>query len=146
MPKPEKSEFVKIDPGCYFLSLTVSGYHIKTISKSFGHSKKNNFRFSALGLSRSTDFRSESGVKSINNRKPLKSYTNPPKIIGLIPILNEQFKFYVPQHGRALVPCRLVWGQSDLIIGFPVHKLVYPPMFRSIRLQLLEKLLFQFQC
>ena len=40
MPKPEKSEFVKIDRGGYFLSLTVSGYHIKTISKSFGRSKR----------------------------------------------------------------------------------------------------------
>ena len=40
MPKPEKSEFVKIDRGGYFLSLTVSGYHIKTISKSFGCSKR----------------------------------------------------------------------------------------------------------
>ena len=32
VPKPEKSEFVKIDRGGYFLSLTVSGYHIITIS------------------------------------------------------------------------------------------------------------------
>ena len=40
MPKPEKSEFVKIDRGGYFLSLTISGYHIKTISKSFGRSKR----------------------------------------------------------------------------------------------------------
>ena len=39
MPKPEKSEFVKIDRGGYFLSLTVSGY-INTISKSFGRSKR----------------------------------------------------------------------------------------------------------
>ena len=40
MPKTEKSEFVKIDRGGYFLSLTVSGYHNNTISKSFGHSKR----------------------------------------------------------------------------------------------------------
>ena len=40
MPKPEKSEFVKIDRGGYFLSLIVSGYHINTISKSFGRSKR----------------------------------------------------------------------------------------------------------
>ena len=40
MPKPEKSEFVKIDRGGHFLSLTVSGYHINTISKSFGRSKR----------------------------------------------------------------------------------------------------------
>ena len=40
MPKPEKSEFVKIDRGGYFLSLNVSGYHIKTVSKSFGRSKR----------------------------------------------------------------------------------------------------------
>ena len=33
VPKPEKSEFVKIDRGGYFLSLIVSGYHIITISK-----------------------------------------------------------------------------------------------------------------
>ena len=39
MPKPEKSELVKIDRGGYFLSLNVSGYHIKTVSKSFGRSK-----------------------------------------------------------------------------------------------------------
>ena len=50
-------------------------------------------------------------VENINNRKTLKNYTNPPKIIGLLSILHEQFKFYVPQHGRALVPCRLVWGR-----------------------------------
>ena len=40
MSKPEKPEFVKIDRGGYFLSLTVSGYHINTISKSFGRSKR----------------------------------------------------------------------------------------------------------
>ena len=40
MPKPEKSELVKIDRGGYFLSLTVSGYHINTTSKSFGRSKR----------------------------------------------------------------------------------------------------------
>ena len=40
MPKPEKSEFVKIDRGGYFLSLTVSGYHTIIISKSFGGSKR----------------------------------------------------------------------------------------------------------
>ena len=40
MPKPEKLEFVKIDRGGYFMSLTVSGCHINTISKSFGHSKR----------------------------------------------------------------------------------------------------------
>ena len=40
MPKPEKSEFIKIDRGGYFLSLTLSGYHIITISKSFGGSKR----------------------------------------------------------------------------------------------------------
>ena len=40
MPKPEKSEFVKIDRGGYFLSLTVSGYHIHTISKSSSRSKR----------------------------------------------------------------------------------------------------------
>ena len=37
----EKSDsIVKIDRGGYFLSLSVSGYHINTISKSFGRSKR----------------------------------------------------------------------------------------------------------
>ena len=40
VPYLEKSEFVKLDRGGYFLSLTVSGYHIMTISKSFGRSKR----------------------------------------------------------------------------------------------------------
>ena len=39
MPRPEKSEFVKIDRGGYLLSLIVSGYHIITISKRFANSK-----------------------------------------------------------------------------------------------------------
>ena len=110
LPKPEKSEF-KIDRGLYFfvsICLRLSYYyHFKIIRPL----KKASSRFSALGLSRSTDFRSESGVKNIPNRKPLKSYTNPAIIITLLLVLHEQFKFYVPHYGRALVPCRLVCGQ-----------------------------------
>ena len=49
MPKPEKSQFVKIDRGGYFLSLTVSGYHIITTSKSFGSSKRPIFGFRHWG-------------------------------------------------------------------------------------------------
>ena len=49
MPKTEKSEFVKIDRGGYFLSLTVSGYHINTISKSFGRSNRPIFGFRDSG-------------------------------------------------------------------------------------------------
>ena len=85
-------------------------YHFNVIRRL----KKANFRFSALGSSRSTDFRSHPEVKNSTIRKPLTSYTNPPKIIRLLPILHEQFKFYVPQHRRALVPCRLVWSQIRL--------------------------------
>ena len=138
----EKSEFVKIDWGRYFLSLTVSGYYIITVSKSVGRSKKPTSGFRHSGRSRSTDFRSESGVEKLTNRKHLKSYINPPENIGLLPFHHEQFKFYVPQHGRALVPCIFVRCQIRLL----VPKLVYPPIFRSIRLQLLVKLLFQFKC
>ena len=101
MPKPEKSDFVKIDRSGYFFvtnCLKLSYYyHFKIIRPL----KKANFRFSALGSSRSTDLRSEFGNESITNRKPLKSYDNPPKIIGLLPILHEQFKFYVPQRAGA---------------------------------------------
>ena len=49
MPKPEKSEFVKTDRGGYFLSLTVSDYHIDTISKSFGRPERPISRFRDSG-------------------------------------------------------------------------------------------------
>ena len=74
VPKPEKSEFVKIDQGGFFVTncLRLSYYyHFKVIRLL----KNANFRFSALGLSRSTGVRSEFGVKNITNRMPLKSYT-----------------------------------------------------------------------
>ena len=95
---------------CFFVTncLRLSYYyHFKVIRPL----KKANFRFSALGLSQSTDFWSESGIEKIYNRKPLKSYTNRPKFMRLLPILHEQFNFYIPQHGRALIPCRLPWSQ-----------------------------------
>ena len=49
VPKPEKSEFVKIDRGGNFLSLTVSSYHNNTISRSFGRSKRPISRFRHSG-------------------------------------------------------------------------------------------------
>ena len=129
MPKPEKSEFVKIDrvgyfvPNCLRLSYY---YHFKMIRPL----KNANFRFSELGSSRSTDFRSLPEVKNSTIRKPLKSYTNPPKIIRLLPILHEQFKFYVSQHRRALVPCGLVWGQIPLQNRIPRTQISLSPNFQ----------------
>ena len=144
--KIKKSNFAKSYRGGYILSLTVLGYRIFTISKSFRGYKFVFFLFSAFGLSRSTGVRSKSGFKNITNQKPLKSFTNPPKIIGL-PVLHGQLKFYVPQHGHALVPCSCWCGvKSDIKIRFLVPKLVYSPIFRSIRLQIFEKTLFQFRC
>ena len=101
-------------------------YHFKVIRSL----KKANLRFSALGSSRSTNFRSEFGNENITNRKPLKSYANPPKIIGLLPILHEQFKFYVPQHGRALLPCRLGWGQIRPQNWIPRTQISLSPKFQ----------------
>ena len=72
----------------------------------------------------------EFGNENITNRKPLKSYANPPKIIGLLLILHEQFKFYVTQHGRALVPCRLVWGQIRPQNRIPHTQISLHPKFQ----------------
>ena len=149
MPKPEKSEFVKIDRGGYFLSITVSGYHIITISKSFSRSKTPNSGFRLSGYPAARASGQNMGLENITNRKHLKSpYTKPPKIIRLLLILHEQFNFYVPQHGRALVPSGLRGGgvKSDTKVGFLVPKLVYSPILRSIRPQLFEKLLIQINC
>ena len=63
MPKLEKSEFVKIDRGGYFLSLTVSGYHINTISKSFGRSKKPISGFRHSGRPEAPTFGRNMGMK-----------------------------------------------------------------------------------
>ena len=101
-------------------------YHFKDIRRV----KKANFQFLALGLSRSTDFRSHPEVKNSAIRKPLKSYTDPPKFIRLLPILHEQFKFYVPQHQRALVPCGLVWSQIRLQNWIPRTQINLSPNFQ----------------
>ena len=99
VPKPEKSVFVKVELGCYFLSLTVSGYPIITIYIQSA-AQKVNFRLT-LGLSRITRFWWHPEVQNRTIRKPLKKYTNPLKIL---PILHKQYKFYVLQHRSAVVP------------------------------------------
>ena len=91
--------------------------------------KNANFWSLALGSTRSTDFRSYPEVKNSTIRMPLKSYTNPLKIIRLLPILHEQFKFYVPQHRRALVPCGLVSGQIRLQNRIPRTQISLSPNF-----------------
>ena len=63
MPKPEKSEFVKIDRVGYFLSLTVSGYHIITISMSVGGSKRPIASFRHSGRPEAPDSGRNLGVK-----------------------------------------------------------------------------------
>ena len=101
-------------------------YHFKMIRPV----KNANFRFSALGSTRVTDFRSHPEVKNSTIRQPLKSYSNPPKIIRLLPVLHEQFKFYVPQHLHALVPCGLVWGQIRLQNRIPRTQISLSPNFQ----------------
>ena len=97
---PNSSELT----GWVFLSITVSGYHINTISMSFGRSKTpiSGFRHSGYPEAQ-TKLKTESTY-----RKPLRSYSYPPKIIRLLPKLLEQLKFFFPQHGLELVPCRLI--------------------------------------
>ena len=104
-------------------------YHFKMIRPL----KNANFRFSALWSTRSTNFRSHPEVKNSTIRKPLKSYTNRPKIIRLLPILHEQFKFFVAQHQRALVPCGLVCGRIRLHNRIPRTQISLSPNFQVNR-------------
>ena len=101
-------------------------YHFKMIRPL----KNANNRFSALGSTRSTDFGSHPELKNSTIRKPLKSYTNPPKIIRLLPILHEQTKFYVPKHRRALFLCGFVWGQTRLHNLVPRTQISLSPNFQ----------------
>ena len=90
--------------------------------------------FSVVGfLVGSNSVQSKSWVHNFTNRKPLKSYTNPPKITGLLPVLHEQFRLYIPKHGRALVPCRLVWDQILPENRIPRTRISLSPNFQANR-------------
>ena len=125
-------------PGC-FLSLTVSRYHIFTLSKSFGRSKGPSSGSQHSGYP-------EAATSVRINRKPLKSYSNHPKIIRLLPTLHEQLEFSVRQHRRAVVSCGFIWSRIWPQNRIPRTQISLSPNINSIRLQLLEKILFQLRC
>ena len=121
-------------PGWVFFVLNCLGlsyyYHFKIIRPL----KNANFRFSALGSTRSTNFWSQPEfLKKAPLESPWKVTLTLQKIIRLLPILHEQFKFYVPQHQRALDPCVLVWGRIPLQNRIPRTQTSLSPNFQVNR-------------